>query len=290
MYTFEKEVIEKTVNKLIKGDDYREEVINSINVTFFAFCMDFLKKIVLAKSEKQTLDLSWYKEKFVTDKKLTSEDMLINSGLNKKTVSNIYKTANRKIVETASENNFNYLEELLTKTENEDNEDIINACLNLQYNDIKETLNLSECLLVMNTLATKKLAIRGGAWSAIGKKVEKPLIDKLCDLALVPIKNRDKVFVKDASKDFDREVDYKLIDSHGKKYCIEVKLMGKGNPESADVTIARGTDILIADTLSLQNKAQLKDRGVYYVELKRNNNTLNCFKKILAKLSIPHKY
>ena len=46
MHTFEREVIENTVDKLIKGEDYREEIINSINVAFFDFCLLFFKKVV----------------------------------------------------------------------------------------------------------------------------------------------------------------------------------------------------------------------------------------------------
>ena len=38
--------------------------------------------------------------------------------------------------------------------------------------------------------------------------------------------------------------------------------MGKGNPESADVVIARDSNIFIADTLSKQNKAQLNSLGI----------------------------
>ena len=64
--------------------------------------------------------------------------------------------------------------------------------------------------------------------------------------------------------------------------------MGKGNPESADATIARDTKIFVADTLSTQNKAQLKQRGIEFVELKNNPDSLHDFKEILEKLNIPY--
>ena len=144
-------------------------------------------------------------------------------------------------------------------------------------------------MIVINTLATKKIALRGGAWSSIGKKVEKPLVDKLCDILKVPLENRDnKFFVKDKNKDFDREIDYKLISKLNRKIKIEVKLMGKGNPESADAVIARDTNIFIADTLSEQNKNQLSYLGVEYLELKNNKNIKEDFKKILDKFLIPN--
>ena len=65
--------------------------------------------------------------------------------------------------------------------------------------------------------------------------------------------------------------------------------MGKGNPESADATIARDSDIFVADTLSEQNCAQLSSRGVQYLILKDNKNSINDFIKILDKLSIPYE-
>ncbi|MBQ3458196.1 MAG: CfrBI family restriction endonuclease, partial [Synergistaceae bacterium] len=74
----------------------------------------------------------------------------------------------------------------------------------------------------------------------------------------------------------------------GKIYRVEVKLMGRGNPESADATIARDSDIFIADTLSEQNRAQLTSRGIAYLMLRGNNEILPDFVKILDKLAIPH--
>ncbi len=63
--------------------------------------------------------------------------------------------------------------------------------------------------------------------------------------------------------------------------------MGKGNPESADATIARDSDIFIADTLSEQNCNQLAARGVEYLILKENTDCINDFKQILKRLDIP---
>lgn len=117
----------------------------------------------------------------------------------------------------------------------------------------------------------------------------KPLLDELCRITDVPAKNIDNThFKKDKSKAFDREVDYKLINNRGQVYRIEVKLMGKGNPESDDATIARESDIFVADTLSEQNCHQLMDRGVQYLILKNNPSSLDDFIKILDYLDIPH--
>lgn len=285
MHTFQQEVIENTVDKLLRGENYRDVVTDSINASFFDFCLNFFKKIVEAKFNNQSIDLDWYKQNFIHDKDLSSDELAIYAGLNKKTIKNNYGSESKEIVIKAANENIEYLEELLSSIDDPN----ININIILEYNQVSVTLNLTESLIVINTLATKKLAIRGGAWSSIGKKVEKPLIDKLCLLAGVPNENiNNQFFVKDKNKEFDREVDYKLYDINGKEYRIEVKLMGKGNPESADATIARETDIFVADTLSEQNKKQLTALSILYLELKDNTNILTDFKEILTKLNIPY--
>ena len=122
------------------------------------------------------------------------------------------------------------------------------------------------------------------------QKVEKPLLLKLCELCRVPKKYIDSsIFKKDGTLNFDREVDFKLYNKTGEEYRVEVKLMGRGNPESADVIYARDTDIFVADTLSKQNKSQLKSEDIKYIEMKDNPHCVNDFKVLLEELNIPCK-
>ena len=286
--TFENEVIIGTVNKLLKGQDYREEVIQSINAVFLDFTVDFFKKIALAKMDSKDITLEWYKNTFINDDSLPPEEAAIYAGMNKKTITNIYGTATKEVVIKAANDNFEYLSNLISELEKDSMEGLA-ISLKISYNNVTVDLTLSESLLVINALATKKIQIRGGAWSSIGKKVEKPLLDKLCELVGVPQENIDNsTFHKDETKSFDREVDYKLISRKKKVYRIEVKLMGRGNPESADATIARDSDIFVADTLSEQNCNQLASRGVEYLILKDNPNPLKKFREILERLDIPY--
>ena len=67
-----------------------------------------------------------------------------------------------------------------------------------------------------------------------------------------------------------------------KEYRVEVKLMGKGNPESADAVIARDSHIFIADTLSEQNKKQLKALGIEFLELKKRKDFIGLYRYIRA--------
>lgn len=285
--TFEDEAIKNTVSKLISGKDYRDEVINSINTIFFDFSINFFKQIVDAKMNNREINMDWYKEYFMNPNNFTSDEIANFAGLNKKNITNIYGTSSREIVLTAANNSFEYLRSLLNELEN-DADSGLAITITISYNDITVKLSLTESLLVINALATKKIQIRGGAWSSIGKKVEKPLLDELCRMANVPAENIDnKTFKKNKNLAYDREVDYKLISRTGKIYRTEVKLMGKGN--RADATIARDSDIFIADMLSEQNCAQLSSRNIHYLVLKNNENSINNFVKILDDLDIPHK-
>lgn len=226
---FNEMVIKQTVDKLISGKDYREEVVNAINIEFLDFALEFFKKILKAKINDTNINLTWYKKNFINGNEINPDDAVIFAGMNKKTVSNIYGSATKEIMINVANNNIDYLESILKSLGNES--DNIGISIKISYKNISVELNLSESLLVMNALATKKIALRGGAWSSIGKRVEKPLILELCRLSGVPQEyiNAD-IFKKDSKLEFDREVDFKLYNFNKRKeYRIEVKLMGKGN-------------------------------------------------------------
>ena len=285
---FDELVLQKTCEKLLSGKDYREEVINAINVAFLDFTLDFFKKILNAKINDTDITLAWYKKHFINNDSINADEAAIFAGINKKTINNIYGSATKEIVLNVANANIDYLESLLDSL-GENNENI-GIVITISYKNVSVELNLNESLVVINALATKKIALRGGAWSSIGKRVEKPLVLALCEKCGV---NKEfinsEVFKKNKELNFDREVDFKLYNKNkSKEYRVEVKLMGKGNPESADAVIARDTDIFIADTLSLQNKERLKSLGIEYLELKNNQDCIRNFKHILQRLEIPY--
>lgn len=164
----------------------------------------------------------------------------------------------------------------------------IDLTLTIKLKNVSVDLNVSESLIVINTLAVKRAALRGGLWSTAGKRTEKYLMLTLCKLFCV--KEQYYIaehFAKDKSKKVDREVDF-YLQNDDKKYLCEIKLMGKGNPESADAIIARNSNVLIADTLSLQNKNQCNQLNIHWVAL-RDKDGYKRFGSILRKLNIPHK-
>lgn len=241
-----------------------------------------------AKINDTDITLAWYKKHFINNDSINVDKAAIFAGINKKTINNIYGSATKEIVLNVANTNIDYLESLLDSL-GENNENI-GIVITISYKNVSVELNLNESLVVINALATKKIALRGGAWSSIGKRVEKPLVLALCEKCGV---NKEfinsEVFKKNKELNFDREVDFKLYNKNkSKEYRVEVKLMGKGNPESADAVIARDTDIFIADTLSLQNKEQLKSLVIEYLELKNNQDCIRNFKHILQRLEIPY--
>ena len=70
MWSFEEKFISATVEKLLDGQDYRQEIVNDINVKFFDFTLKFFKKIVDAKLNDAQINLDWYKQNFFERNKL----------------------------------------------------------------------------------------------------------------------------------------------------------------------------------------------------------------------------
>jgi hypothetical protein len=196
----------------------------------------------------------------------------------------MYNSSTKEIVINAANEHYDQLYSIIENLC--ENESGLDLSLTITLSDVSVKLNINESLIVVNTLAVKRAALRGGAWSTAGKQVEKYLMLTLCKLYSITEKNYETNFVRDKAKGVDREIDFFLKTDTGKYRC-EVKLMGAGNPESADAIFARKTNIFIADKLSIQNKNQMEQEDVYWVEL-RSDGGYKRFKNILEILKIPH--
>ena len=283
--TLTDQVIKNIITRVVKSEDYRIEIVNLINAEFLQFSIDFFKKVVNAKLNSEDITIDWYRQHFMATT-LPSDDIAINAGLNMKTISNMYGSATRSIVIEASNEHFESLyQSIQTLVEIEEG---IDLTLTIKLKGVSVDLNVSESLIVINTLAVKRAALRGGLWRTAGKSAEKYLMLTLCKLYQVPESNYDAThFVKDKGKKVDREIDFYLLNGE-QKYLCEVKLMGKGNPESADAVIARYTNVFVGDTLSQQNKNQCEGLGVHWVAL-RDRNGYQRFGEALQALGIPHQ-
>lgn len=283
--TITEQIVKKIIKKLIKGEDYRIVVVTLINATFLQFAIDFFKNIVDAKLNNKDITIDWYKKAFL-DPSLPAKEIAINSGLNKKTIHNMYNSSKKEIVIDASNEHYDLLYESIKNLV--DMEHDLELTLTIKFKGVCIDLNVSESLIVINTLAVKRAELRGGLWSTAGKRVEKPLMQTLCNLYGVPEANyASRIKGKDIEEGgFEREIDFYLVDGKNQYKC-EVKLMGRGNPESADAVIARDSKVFVADKLSNTNKKQLNSLNVEWVEL-RSNGGFKRFVTVLKNLKIPH--
>lgn len=282
--TITEQVTKNIIKRLLKGEDYRIEVVTLINAEFLQFAVDFFKKVVEAKLKNNSITFDWYKQTFLNPN-LPSKEIAINSGLNKKTIHNMFNSSKKEIVIDASNEHYDLLHNSIKSLVDEEKD--LELTLIIKFKGVSVDLNVSESLIVINTLAVKRAQLRGGLWSTTGKRVEKPLMQTLCQLYKV---SRENYLLRmDEGKDanFQREVDF-YLKSQENLYKCEVKLMGRGNPESADAVIARDSKVFIADKLSETNKKQLDSLNIQWVEL-RSNNGFEKFASVLKELQIPYQ-
>lgn len=280
MITINDEVVQKIIRRVLNNKDYRIVIVTLINAEFLQYAIEFFRRVVEAKLKNQSVTTDWYRAEFLNPN-LPSDDLIINSGLNKKTISNMYNSARREIVLEATNEHYEQLHEAISSLV--DHEGEIDITLTIKFRGVSVDLNINESLFVINTLAVKRAELRGGAWSTAGKQVEKLLMISLCELYRVPKEN----YALTGLSESQREVDFFLINENNKSFRCEVKLMGKGNPESADATIARDTDVFIADKLSDLNKDQLNHLEIKWIEL-RSYEGYRKFGELLQELEIPH--
>lgn len=273
------QVVKNIIQRLINGKDYRIEIVALINAEFLQFTIDFFKKVVNAKINNLDVSIDWYKNSFLTDN-ISTEDYAINSGLNKKTITNMYNSGVREVVIDAANEHYEVLSRSIENLI--ENEQEIDLKLTIKFHGVSVELSINESLLLINTLAVKRAALRGGLWSTAGKSVEKYLMKTLCELFEVPEENYNQKIQPKSM----REVDFYLVKGD-KFFKCEVKLMGRGNPESADAIFARESNVFIADKLSDLNKEQADKLGVKWVEL-RDKNGYKRFAKVLKELEIPY--
>lgn len=287
-------VVREIIRKLIKNEAYGTEVNNLLNAEFMEYAVEFFQKVANAKLKNKAITTDWYKKEMLNSS-LSSRELAINSGTNEKTIANNFNSGRREIIIDASVQHYEKLKKLIGELVDSNND--INLTLTIKLNGVAVDLDINESLIVISSLAAKRDALNGGLWSTAGKKVEKPLMITLCKIFSVADENYAKKIKSKAKKikkpvdvetdiDFEREIDFYLI-GNGENFKCEVKLMSKGNPESADAFIARGSRLLVANKLSDTNKKQFNSRGCEWVEL-RCEDGYKRFAKVLKNLGIPY--
>lgn len=277
-------VIKNIIRKLLMAEDYRAEIVALIDAEFLQYVIEFFSRIIDAKLKNRSVTIDWYKEEFLNPE-LRPLDIAVHSGLNMKTISNMYNSARKEIVLEAS---IDHYDVLLNAIQDLTEQSDVDITLTIKFQTVSVDLNINESLIVINTLAVKRAALRGGLWSTTGKQVEKPLMTTLCALFRAPLKYFNQSILTVATSEVEREADFYLVDNAGLRHRCEVKLMGKGNPESADAVHARSSQVFVADKLSALNKAQLDASDIHWIEL-RDENGYKRFEQVLTALSIPYQ-
>ena len=118
----------------------------------------------------------------------------------------MYNSARREIVLDASYQHYDRLRQLIEELVEMD--PVFALSLTLSFRGVKVDLDIMESLIVINSIAVKRAAFRGGGWSKVGKNIEKPLMLTLCKLYQVPAQH----YLQNQAKAL-REVDFYLIDS-----------------------------------------------------------------------------
>ncbi len=90
--------IQKVISRLINGENYRVEILYLINAEFLQYVIGFFQRIIEAKLKNEAITGDWYKQEFILNPLLATDDIIINSGLNKKTIENIYQSSRREVV------------------------------------------------------------------------------------------------------------------------------------------------------------------------------------------------
>ncbi len=269
-------VTKKIICKLLLGQNCNSEVFAMIDNEFLEHVVILFKRIVKAKFSEEKVSIDWYKKEFLRSNSIGEMINTNPPNLSITTISNGEQIDLDTMLKhcDALSDAFNSL----------DSENELDMTFSIKFRGVSFSLDLNECSILFNTFALKRLTICDRLWNETGKQVEKPLMITLCVLFQVPKKCFDQRNLPES----ERESDFYLFDETGKDYPCEVKLMGKGNPESADAVFARGSRVLVANKLSETNKQQMEKDGILWVELQTKDGYKR-FEHVLKTLSIPCK-
>ena len=264
------------------GESHREAIFEEINREFIRHAVEFFTEVAHAKLQGEDLAIAddWYEQQMLQSARYSKNEIAVHAGIPMKTIENIHEATNANVVLDASLRNHRALRQTIDQILAAGDRPSITLTIKLR--GVGVDLSLEESLIVINSLAVKREQIRGGMWSSAGKQAEGPLMAALCLLHQV-----DRRFWRLAEpNEFPHQIDFVLM-SHGKQYLCEVKLMGKGNPESAKAAHAHDASLLVADRLSDQAKQSLAKNNIEWVELAQPNGYQR-FALVLDHFNIEH--
>lgn len=266
--------MEKSLNKIItailSGKDYRPFVLEAINRRFVDRVHEIL--ISIFEARKRNTGPDWWRDELVNELRPKAISLWF-SGLNEKTVRSMTGTSKKEVCVELGRRNLQSIQNLI----DEISKDVVPQLeVIIRYKGENVKLSEGESILLMNAIATMKLAIQGGAWSEVGKKVEKPLLFTIFEMLGIPHVQYILVFGKMVKEGHvgAREIDAIVFtDDRQRKLSVELKLLG-ANPEIGDEALARRVDLFLVDKLSPMMIQQGEEIGVTTIEF-RDKDVLN---------------
>ena len=275
-------LLDKIIIAILKGKDHRPYVLQTINKRFIDTVFDLLKLIVEARNRNKKD--SWWTDEFLDNTNLPKRELLWFGGLNNKTVANMANTTTRGVCVDLGKKNVEAINELIKELGNSDAPKIE---IKIKYKENEIILTEKESLVLLNTISAMKLTLQGGAWSEVGKKVEKRLLFAIFEMMnmdnniyiLVPEKMKSKGLVGN------REIDAIIFkDKNDKKLIrIELKLLGIGNPEIGDEALARGVELFLTDRMTSMMIEEGKKKGIKFIELRDSQALLKIYEYLKSE-------
>lgn len=273
-----KEFISKIIYSILTGQDYRTYVLATINKRF----VDKTQELISEVFEYKRRGDNWL-EKLLDDtsKKRGKENkfkLLWFGGLNDKTVKNITGgTSTKEVCLDLGKKNIKALQLLLEDFGKSD--DLYQIKIIIKKEGEQVELNYLESLFFVNIISAMKLTIQGGAWSELGKKIEKGLLYVIFRLLKIPDENY--ILTTDEMKKEglvgNREIDAIVFSNDKKPLTIELKLLGIGNPEIGDEALARKVSLFFTDRLTDMMKEESEKIGVKVIEFRQKNSLLEIY-------------
>ncbi len=280
----DRELLKHVIACLVRHDEnHRVAITDMIAREFVQYSLTFFQQIVTAKLQGRHIRTDdWYRDLIINPNKRKPKrkpaDIAVLGGTSLKSVGNLRGSQSYEVVVDESVKSYDRLVKIIDELTGDDS--CPDLTLSIRMGPVAVDLALEESLIVINSLAMKRGQLRGGSWSAMGKAVEAPLMETLCQLFQVSPQN----YRRARRKDGHHEVDFVLIQKNSVYRC-EVKLNGRGNPESATAAIGRDPLVVVADYISDQNRSTLDDKLVKWVDLSESNGYRR-FGAVLNSLAI----
>lgn len=289
-----KKILGKIIYSILKGEDYREFVLATINKRFVDTVEELMQDVFIYKLKGNDWLKSLIQDTSNKTGKRNKHKLLWFGGLNEKTVKNMVGTVKKEVCLEIGKENINAFKALLKERQEYIDYHII---IKIKHDEKHVQLDEIESILFLNIVATMKLTVQGGAWSEVGKTVENALLFTIFELIKIP--NNDIMLIYSEMKEKDlvenREIDALVFkDSKSQEYLtVECKLLGIGNPEIADEAFARKSDLFLVDRLTDMMKEEADKINVKVIEFRQENSLqvmYDFFKSNGVKCEKPKKY